>query len=125
MTCDRRRSLVVVLFCLGAGCGGSAGPVPLLWLGKNGVHLPASTAANVFWVDLGIDGRETAPVVVDTGAPIALLHPEAFHGAVPKGSGRVAAMSLGGTILWKVPTVGITGDDSFAPNGQRFGGIIG
>jgi len=94
-------------------------------LGKNGVHLPASTAANVFWVDLGIDGRETAPVVVDTGAPIALLHPEAFHGAVPKGSGRVAAMSLGGTILWKVPTVGITGDDSFAPNGQRFGGIIG
>ncbi len=131
MISDRRHgswltiAAAVVFFSFVASCGGSAGPVPLVWLGHGGHDVPAMTAANVFWVDVGVDGKATAQVIVDTGSPIAFLHTDAFQGAVPNGSGRVAAMMLGGTILWKVPTVGIKGDGSLAPNGEPFGGLIG
>jgi hypothetical protein len=117
-----------VLFGVAVSCGGSNDPVPLVWLGKAGEHLPASMASSVFWVQANVDGVPGPQVIIDTGAPFALLQFEAFQGAVPLGKGRVATMSLGDTVLWKVPTVGVhnkTGSDSIAPNGGPFGGILG
>ncbi len=110
-------------------CGGSSAPVPLVWLGKAGDHLPASTAASVFWVQADVDGVPGPQVIVDTGAPFALLNVRAFRGSVSAGKGRVATMTLGNTVLWKVPTVGVEGDRThppeIAPNGDLFGGILG
>src|SRR5678815_1897822 len=99
-----------MLFGMAVGCGGSSEPVPLVWVGKAGEHLPASTAASVFWVQADVNGVPGPQVIVDTGAPFALLNVEAFGGAVPFGKGRVATMTLGGTVLWKVPTVGVARD---------------
>ena len=114
-----------VLICVAAGCGGTSQPAPLLWVGKAGEHLPASTAASVFWIHADVNGLPGPQVIVDTGAPFALLNYEAFNGAVPLGKGRVATMTLGNTILWKVPTVAVHSDGSLAPNGRPFGGILG
>jgi len=114
-----------VLICIAAGCGGSSQPAPLLWVGKAGEHLPASTAASVFWVRADVNGVPGPQVIVDTGAPFALLNYEAFNGAVPLGKGRVATMTLGNTTLWKVPTVSVHSQGSLAPNGRPFGGILG
>jgi predicted aspartyl protease len=112
-----------------ASCGGSSDPVPLVWVGKGGAHLPASTAASVFWVQADVNGVPGPQVIVDTGAPFALLNVEAFQGAVALGKGSVATMTLGNTVLWKVPTVGVHAapdhSDSIAPNGKPFGGILG
>lgn len=125
-----RRSISAALVCLSAalsGCGTSVDVVPPLWLGRPGDRLPASTASNVFWVEADVDGNPGPQVIVDTGAPIALLHVEAFDGLVPLGSGRVATMTLGGTTLWKVPTVGDhePHKDTLTPTGLRDGGIVG
>ena len=137
MICDRRsfaaRAPWIVLPCLvmiGLGCGSSPAIIPPLWLGLPGDRLPASTAANVFWVEADIDGDPGPQVVVDTGAPIALLHVESFNGAVPLGSGQVAAMTIGGTTLWKVPTYGdhdpsLPTSRSLTPTGLPDGGLIG
>jgi hypothetical protein len=128
MTFSRRLS-AAALFGLAAqlGCGNSVEVVPPLWLGRPGDRLPASTASNVFWVEADVDGQPGPQVIVDTGAPIALLHVEAFNGAVPAGSGIVATMTLGGTTLWKVPTVGDhePHKDTLTATGQRDGGIVG
>ena len=111
---------------LGSGCGVPSEHVPPLWLGRPGDRLPASTAANVFWVEADVNGEPGPQVIVDTGAPITLLHVEAFNGAVPLGNGRVATLTLGPITLWKVPTVGDHGDaTSLAPTGQPDGGIVG
>jgi hypothetical protein len=125
-----RRLWAAALVCLSTvqlGCGSSVDVVPPLWLGREGDRLPASTASNVFWVEADVDGDPGPQVIVDTGAPIALLHVEAFGGAVPLGSGRVATMTLGGTTLWKVPTVGRhePHPDTLTPTGLRDGGLIG
>jgi predicted aspartyl protease len=116
------------LIGLVTSCGGSSDPVPLVWVGKGGQPIAASTAASVFWVEADVNGVPGPQVIVDTGAPFALLDIEAFHGAVPLGQGRVATMTLGDTLLWKVPTVGVHSDDpagSLGPNGRPFGGILG
>jgi predicted aspartyl protease len=117
----------VLVFTL-SSCAGSSDPVPLVWVGKGGQPLAASTAASVFWVEADVNGVPGPQVIVDTGAPFALLDVEPFHGGVPLGKGRVATMTLGDTVLWKVPTVGVHSDDpadSLAPNGRPFGGILG
>src|SRR5260221_3603953 len=120
--------LLLSSFSLSAefGCGGSD-VVPPLWLGRPGDALPASTASNVFWIEASVNGDPGPQVIVDTGAPIALLHVEAFNGAVRLGRGRVAALTLGGTTIWKAPTVGdhVARDDTLAPNGQLNGGLLG
>jgi hypothetical protein len=129
---SERRSLAArllwPLFLLLAelGCG-SSDVVPPLWLGRPGDALPASTAANVFWIEAVVNGDPGPQVIVDTGAPIALLHVEAFNGAVPLGPGRVAALTLGGTTIWKAPTVGdhVAPGHSLAPNGRPDGGLLG
>src|SRR5258706_15371664 len=125
-----RQSSWAALLCLCAaqlGCGTSVDVVPPLCLGRPGDRLPASTASNVFWVEAGVNGNPGPQVIVDTGAPIALLHVEAFDGAVPLGSSRVATMTLGATTLWKVPTVGDHEPhaNTLTPTGQRDGGIVG
>jgi hypothetical protein len=109
------------------GCGSSVDVIPPLWLGQQGDRLPASTASNVFWVQASVDGDPGPQVLVDTGAPIALLHVEEFNGAVPFGSGQVSTMALGALTLWKVPTVGIhePHQNSLTPTGLPDGGIIG
>jgi hypothetical protein len=109
------------------GCGDSVEVLPPLWLGRPGDALPASTASNVFWVQADVDGQSGPQVIVDTGAPIALLHVEAFNGLVPEGSAIVSTMTLGGTTLWKVPTVGDhePHPDTLTATGQRDGGIVG
>lgn len=100
--------------------------MPPLWLGQLGRGLPASTASNVFWIQADVNGDPGPQVIVDTGAPIALLHVEAFNGAVPLGPGRVATLTIGGTTLWKVPTVGDNGgSNSLTPTGQPDGGLLG
>ncbi|HKQ70200.1 MAG TPA: aspartyl protease family protein [Polyangiaceae bacterium] len=126
MTFESRRALAFVVFAfLGAACGDSPAPANLLWVGSVGRALPASTEANVFWIDVGVNGRPGPQAIVDTGAPYCLFDVDAFDGQVPKGSGRVATMQLGDTVLWKVPTVGVHGEDRAAPNGKRQGGILG
>src|SRR3954470_12565064 len=106
-----------------AGCTGGT-PFPLLSLGPRTDRLPA-TAPGVFYVEADINGQPGAQVVLDTGAPIALLNPKAFHGAIPEGAGRVAFMTLGRTTLWKVPTIGQSADVDLAPNGHPAGGLLG
>src|SRR5260221_12743490 len=100
--------LLLSSFSLSAefGCGGSD-VVPPLWLGRPGDALPASTASNVFWLEASVTGDPGPEVIVDTGAPVALLHVGAFNGAVPLGPVRVAALTLGGATLWKLPTGGV------------------
>jgi len=110
----------------GAGCSAPSEHVPPLWLGHSGERLPASTASNVFWVEADVDGERGPQVIVDTGAPITLLHVEAFNGAVVLGNGRVATLTLGPITLWKVPTVGDHGDPTvLAPSGEPDGGLLG
>src|SRR6185436_11967286 len=118
---------LLLLSVVELGCGSPIDVIPPLWLGRPGDRLPASTASNVFWVEASVNGSPGPQVIVDTGAPIALLHVEAFDGAVPLGSGRVATMTLGGTTLWKVPTVGDHEPhlNTLSPTGQRDGGIVG
>jgi hypothetical protein len=127
-----RRSLRAFLLLLlsspsaGLGCG-SSNVVPPLWLGRPGDALPASTASNVFWIEASVNGDPGPQVIVDTGAPIALLHVEAFNGAVPLGPGRVATLTLGGTTIWKAPTVGdhVARGQTLAPDGRLDGGLLG
>jgi hypothetical protein len=76
----------------------------------------------VFSVQADIDGVPGARVLVDTGAPYASLDVDAFGGTVPLGAGRVATITLGGTVLWKVPTYGVHGGTAGANAG---GGILG
>jgi hypothetical protein len=127
MISSRLFSAAVCLLAAQLGCGNSVDVIPPLWLGRPGDRLPASTASNVFWVEASVNGDPGPQVIVDTGAPIALLHVEAFDGAVPLGSSRVATMTLGGTTLWKVPTVGDHEPhaNTLSPTGQRDGGIVG
>jgi hypothetical protein len=110
-----------------SGCGEAVEVIPPLWVGRPGDRLPASTASNVFWVEADVNGTPGPQVIVDTGAPITLLHVEAFNGQVPLGVGNVAAMTLGNTTLWKVPTVGIPDPEgkSLTPTGLPDGGIVG
>src|SRR4051794_32804918 len=84
MTSDRRLSrhapkwLIALL--LGAfGCSAGGDPLPPPWAGKLGDHMPASTAANVFWVRVGVNGTTGPLAIVDTGAPVALLYAPAFN----------------------------------------------
>src|SRR6185436_18380745 len=135
MTSDRRDSgarkmrffaAALVALALEVGCGVASEHVPPLWLGRSGERLPAATGANVFWIEADVDGEPGPQVIVDTGAPITLLHVEAFHGAVPLGNGRVATLTLGPITLWKAPTFGDHGDPtSLTPTGQPDGGIVG
>jgi hypothetical protein len=130
MTCSVGRSKVfpralAAAFVLG-GCTGGP-PVPLVSLGRPGDRISAA-APSVFFVQADVDGEEGAQVVLDTGAPIALLNPAAFNNRVPDGVGRVALMTLGRTTLWKVPTVGQREKDNtvkIAPNGLPSGGLVG
>jgi hypothetical protein len=124
-SCTRPSVLLLCLAALGEGCSASGDVIPPLWIGRPGDRIPASTASNVFWVQADVNGDPGPQVILDTGAPIALLHVEAFNGAVPLGAGRVAAMTLGATTLWKVPTVGDHGDNSLTPTGKVDGGIVG
>ena len=71
-------SALGVLALVGAGCGDSSQGEPLVWVGKTGEQLPASTAANVFTVQADVNGTPGPQVLVDTGAPFALLHSKAF-----------------------------------------------
>jgi aspartyl protease/PDZ domain-containing protein len=135
MTSDRGESGARVMrffaaalagFVLGAGCGVPSEHVPPLWLGRSGERLPAATGANVFWIEADVDGERGPQVIVDTGAPITLLHVESFNGAVSLGSGRVVTLTLGPITLWKVPVFGDHGDPtSLTPSGQLDGGIVG
>jgi len=126
MTFRAKAFCAAVLISAAVSCGGSSDPVPLVWVGKAGEHLPASTAASVFWVQADVNGVPGPQVIIDTGAPFALLNVEAFRpGLVAYGKSHVATMTLGDTVLWKVPTVGVHGDGSPAPNGGAFGGILG
>jgi Aspartyl protease len=105
------------------GCGGGP-PLPLLVLGPPEDRVPAA-APGVFYVEANVNGAGGAQVVLDTGAPIALLNPKAWNGAVPDGPSRVATMKLGSTTLWKVPTIGLPKDVDLAPNGKIAGGLVG
>jgi hypothetical protein len=129
MIFDGRLARRVLLYaCLfSVGCGEAVDVIPPLWVGRPGDRLPASTASNVFWVEADVDGAPGPQVIVDTGAPIALLHVDAFDGQVPLGVGSVATMALGGMTFWKVPTVGIANPEgkTLTPTGLADGGIVG
>jgi predicted aspartyl protease len=123
-----RALAATVLSGLLVSCGGSSNSVPLVWVGQGGKPLSASTASSVFWVEADVNGVPGPQVIVDTGAPFALLDVEPFKGAVALGAGRVATLTLGDTVLWKVPTVGKHAEDpsgSLTPTGKLFGGILG
>jgi len=120
----RRLAAIAMGLALGCSSGGNR-PLPLVWVGTGIDYLPASTAGNVFWVEADVDGVPGPDVILDTGAPVALLNPPAFAGTVPEGSGRVATLTLGSTTFWKVPTVGISAPVERAPNGKAYGGIVG
>jgi hypothetical protein len=125
---ERRIALALLFICASAvGCGDAVDVIPPLWVGRPGDRLPASTASNVFWVEADVNGDPGPQVIVDTGAPIALLHVDAFKGQVPLGVGSVATLALGSTTLWKVPTVGVHDPQgmSLTPNGLPDGGIVG
>jgi hypothetical protein len=108
-----------------AGCTSPSGAIPPLWLGEQGDPLPAILQGGVFSVQVDVNGEPGPEVLVDTGAPFARLNVEAFDGAVPLGKGIVATMSLGGTILWKVPTYGVSVGTSDASSLVHDGGIVG
>jgi hypothetical protein len=120
---------ILPAFALGivlAGCTGGP-PLPLISLGPGQDRVPA-TAPGVFYVQADVNGQPGAQVVLDTGAPIALLDPGAFGGTVPDGIAQVAMMTLGRTTLWKVPIVGLRkkdGEVDLAPNGKLAGGLVG
>lgn len=97
--------LVVVV----TACGGSDKPVPLLWVSKGGVSSPASLLSNTFLVDATVNGRSTAKVILDTGAPFSFLNRDVFDGLVPDGLGSVDSLTIGDVTLVHVPTVGRSG----------------
>ena len=109
-----------------AGCSSPSEAIPPLWLGEQGDPLPATLQGGVFSVQVDVNGQPGPQVLVDTGAPFARLNVEAFGGAVPLGKGIVPSMSLGGTILWKVPTYGVSSGGSDAASiDVQDGGIVG
>ena len=122
---DARGLRAAIAFVWLTGCAADPAPLPPGLVGNPGSQFHAADDPNLFWVETSLNGGPTRLVIADTGAPIVLLDTEAFDGAVPAGSGQVARMSLGGTVLSKVPTVGIRGQGELAPDGQPFGGIVG
>jgi predicted aspartyl protease len=104
------------------GCGSPSEAIPPLWLGHQGQLLPATAEGGVFSVQADVDGVPGPRVLVDTGAPYASLNVDAFGGAVALGAGHVATLALGGTVLWKVPTYGVSGGSASV---GALGGILG
>ncbi|HEY3593912.1 MAG TPA: pepsin/retropepsin-like aspartic protease family protein, partial [Polyangiaceae bacterium] len=119
-----RAALTLGAAIAAAACGSPSGAIPPLALGSQTSSLPATQEGGVFAVSVDVDGVPGPQVLVDTGAPYASLNVAAFQGAVPAGSGHVASLTLGGTVLWKVPTFGVAGSSTDTPDSGD-GGILG
>jgi hypothetical protein len=127
MTFDSRAHGAVLLVALafGTACGGASDePIPLLWVSKGGVVAPATLGRNVFIAEALVDGSARANVIIDTGAPVSLLAPDAFGGKVPEGAGKVSTLTIGGITLTQVPILG-QGRSLSSRNGLPFGGFLG
>jgi hypothetical protein len=125
MTFDSLPRLLALGLVITAGCGSPSEAIPPLWLGSATSALPATAEGGVFSVEADVDGVPGPRVLVDTGAPYASLNVDAFAGAVPLGAGHVATLTLGGTVLWKVPTYGVSSGGSAATAVNTSGGILG
>jgi hypothetical protein len=108
------------LASLFVACGGSDEPVPLIWLSSGDMTAPAFIGSNAFRVDAMVNGRSTAKVIVDTGAPYSLLEMGPYKGEVQEDVGTVDSLTIGGVTLLHVPTVG---QDLRDPS--RGGGLVG
>lgn len=97
--------------------------MPLIWVSQGGVRAPAVVDSNIFFSDATIDGKNSAPVILDTGAPFSLLMPGPFGGAVPSGAGFVGSLTIGGVTMLHVPTIDGTGTELEQEPG--LGGIVG
>jgi hypothetical protein len=120
-----RSSRLLAAVLLVAGCSAETGPLPLVWLGHSGTQTPASTGGSVFWLRADVSGVPGPDVLLDTGAPLSILNPNAFGAGVPSGASELAALTLGSVTFWKVPVVGIAETPSVAPSGRLDGGIVG
>lgn len=84
---------------------------------------PGSLLSNTFLVDATANGRATAKVILDTGAPFSLLETGSFAGAVPNNVGSLDSLTIGDVTLLHVPTVGRARTVTLA--GKPFGGLVG
>jgi hypothetical protein len=122
----RARALAGVLAFVGAGAGAGAGAC------RGGVHslpvdgtpgqpVPATVFSSVVLVNGAVDGVAGGPFLVDTGAPVTLVNPDAFAAAaLPTGDTYLGTLAVGALTIHDVPAIGST---TLVPFG--FGGILG
>jgi hypothetical protein len=110
---------VFALLCV--ACGGSDESVPLIWLSSGDMTAPASVRSGTFHIDATVNGRSTARVIIDTGAPYSLLETSAFDGEVQEDVGSVDSLTIADVTLLHVPTVG----QDLPGSPSRGGGLVG
>jgi hypothetical protein len=92
-----------------------------MWLSGGDMTAPAAVRSSTFHVDATVNGRSTAKVILDTGAPYSLLETSAFKGDVQEDVGTVDSLTIGDVTLLHVPTVG----QDLPESPSRGGGLVG
>ncbi len=120
------RSLAIVaLSVLVLGCGGSAPAVQTFMIsGMLGTPASAIFSANVLRVGAQIDAV-TAPLILDTGAPLTALDPAALPALSVPASGTVDSITVGGLEILKVPVVSISLGLSNPTSESYLAGLLG